>query len=78
MAREVGEANILVNSVAPGFFASDMSSVLLPEQMDAIRRRTPTGRLTTEADVLAAVDLLLSSDANIHGQTIPVDGGITV
>jgi uncharacterized protein YdaU (DUF1376 family) len=25
-----------------------MSSVLLPEQMDAIRRRTPTGRLTTE------------------------------
>jgi 3-oxoacyl-[acyl-carrier protein] reductase len=78
MAREVGEAGIRVNSIAPGFFASEMSSVLLPEQMDVIRRRTPTGQLSSETDVFAAADLLLSRSANIHGQTIMVDGGITI
>jgi 3-oxoacyl-[acyl-carrier protein] reductase len=78
MARELGEAGIAFNSVAPGFFASDMSSVLLPEQMDTIRRRTPSGDLTDEKNVLAVVDLLLSRETNIDGQTITVDGGISI
>ena len=78
MARELGEADIRFNSVAPGFFASEMSSVLLPEQMDTIRRRTPTGALSSEEDVFAAVDLFLSRKSNIHGQTLMVDGGITI
>lgn len=78
MARELGEAGIRFNSVAPGFFASEMSSVLLPEQMDTIRRRTPTGMLSNEDDVFAAVDLVLSRVSNTHGQTLFVDGGITI
>ena len=78
MARELGESGIRFNSVAPGFFASEMSAVLLPEQMNAIKRRTPTGVLSAEADVFAAVDLLLSRVANVHGQTFVVDGGITI
>ena len=78
MARELGEAGIQVNSIAPGFFRSEMSSVLLPQQMETILRRTPSGRLTTEDDVLAAADLLVSREANINGQTITIDGGITI
>jgi 3-oxoacyl-[acyl-carrier protein] reductase len=78
MARELGEAGIAFNSVAPGFFASDMSSVLLPEQMETIRHRTPSGELTDEENVLAVVDLLLSAETNIQGQTIKVDGGISI
>jgi 3-oxoacyl-[acyl-carrier protein] reductase len=78
MARELGEAGITFNSIAPGFFASEMSSVLLPQQMEAIRNRTPTGRLTNEDHVLAVADLLLSRETNINGQTIVVDGGISV
>jgi 3-oxoacyl-[acyl-carrier protein] reductase len=78
MARELGEAGITFNSIAPGFFASEMSSVLLPQQMEAIRNRTPTGRLTNEDHVLAVAELLLSRDTNINGQTIVVDGGISV
>jgi 3-oxoacyl-[acyl-carrier protein] reductase len=78
MARELGEAGIPFNSVAPGFFASEMSSVLLPEQMDTIRRRTPSGDLTNEANVFAVVDMLLSRETNIDGQTITVDGGISI
>jgi 3-oxoacyl-[acyl-carrier protein] reductase len=78
MARELGEAGILFNSIAPGFFASEMSSVLLPEQMETIRRRTPTGQLTNEENVFAVADLLLSRETNMQGQTIMVDGGITI
>jgi 3-oxoacyl-[acyl-carrier protein] reductase len=78
MARELGEAGITFNSIAPGFFASEMSSVLLPEQMDTIRRRTPSGRLTNEEHVLPVADLLLSRETNINGQTIVVDGGVSI
>jgi 3-oxoacyl-[acyl-carrier protein] reductase len=78
LAREVGPSGIRINNVAPGFFASEMSSVLLPEQLETIRRRTPTGRLSDEEDVFAAVDLLLSGAANMQGHTLVVDGGITI
>lgn len=77
LVREVGEAGIYINCVAPGFFESEMSSVLRPEQMDTIKRRTPSGRLSSEQDIFNVVDLVISGKTNIQGQTIFVDGGIT-
>ena len=77
LAREVGARNILVNSIAPGFFESEMSSVLSVEQLDTIRRRTPTGRLIESKEILPVLDMLLFSNTNLTGQTIVVDGGIT-
>jgi 3-oxoacyl-[acyl-carrier protein] reductase len=78
LAREVSERRILVNSIAPGFFESDMSSVLLPSQLESIKRRTPTKRLTTEKQIMSVLELLLYRETNITGQTIFVDGGITI
>ena len=75
LARELGERGILVNAIAPGFFESEMSSVLAPAQIDSIRRRTPTGRLTTAGDILPLIDLLLARQSNLTGQTLYVDGG---
>ncbi len=75
LAREVGERGILVNALAPGFFASEMSSVLSADQLAAIERRTATRRLTTVDDVLPALDLLLFEPTNLTGQVIAVDGG---
>ncbi|NUR05489.1 MAG: SDR family NAD(P)-dependent oxidoreductase [Nocardioidaceae bacterium] len=74
LAREL-QGRVLVNSVAPGFFASEMSSVLGGTQLDQIRRRTPSGRLTDVEDVLPVVRQLLLETTNINGQTIVVDGG---
>lgn len=76
LAREVGDRGILVNAIAPGFFESEMSAILLPSQLETIRRRTPTGRLTDARHVAKMLDLLLSEDTNITGQVIFVDGGI--
>jgi 3-oxoacyl-[acyl-carrier protein] reductase len=78
LAREVGSRNILVNAIAPGFFASAMSSVLATNQLEIIRRRTPTERLCTERDILPVLDVLLFESTNMTGQTVYVDGGSSV
>jgi 3-oxoacyl-[acyl-carrier protein] reductase len=78
LAREVGPAGIRVNSVAPGYFESDMTSRMDEETRRRIIRRTPLGRLGVEADIVGTVRFLASPDAGfITGQTIVVDGGMT-
>jgi 3-oxoacyl-[acyl-carrier protein] reductase len=77
LAREVGPRHILVNAIAPGFFASEMSEVLGTDQVSTIQRRTPTERLVTPEDLLPLVDLLLFAETNMTGQVLLLDGGIS-
>jgi 3-oxoacyl-[acyl-carrier protein] reductase len=74
LAREM-HGRALVNSVAPGFFASEMSSVLGQTQLDTITRRTPSGRLVEPPNIVPVIHSLLFDDTNINGQVITVDGG---
>jgi len=74
LAREM-HGRLLVNSLAPGFFASEMSSVLGDTQLDTISRRTPSGRLVEAEDMLPVLRMLLLETTNTNGQTIVVDGG---
>jgi 3-oxoacyl-[acyl-carrier protein] reductase len=77
LARELGPRGIRVNSVAPGYFASDMVRDLGEETVSRIARRTPLGRLCTEADIVTLVLFLICQGTFITGQTIAVDGGFT-
>jgi 3-oxoacyl-[acyl-carrier protein] reductase len=78
LARELGPRQIRVNSVAPGYFDSDMTSGMAPEQKQRISRRTPLGRLARVDEIANAVHFLSSDQASfITGQTLVVDGGIT-
>lgn len=78
LARELGPRNIRVNSLAPGYFDSDMVAGLSERQRRAILRSTPLGRLGTIDEIAGAVMFLLSpAAAFITGQTIVVDGGLT-
>jgi 3-oxoacyl-[acyl-carrier protein] reductase len=74
LAREFRD-RVLINCVAPGFFASEMSSALGQTELDAIVRRTPTGRLSEPSDVLPLVRMLLLDESNVQGQLYMVDGG---
>lgn len=78
LAREVGRRAITVNSVAPGYLETEMSSTLSGGQRDQIIRRTPLGRLGSADDIWPTVRFLLSDGAGfITGQTLVVDGGIS-
>lgn len=77
LAREVGRRQITVNSVAPGYMQTDMSSSLDDKKMQQIIRRTPIGRLASVDDIVPTILFLLSDNASvITGQTITIDGGI--
>lgn len=74
LAREL-HGRLLVNSIAPGFFASEMSSVLGDTQLETISRRTPSGRLVEAADMLPVLRMLLLEHTNANGQSFVIDGG---
>jgi 3-oxoacyl-[acyl-carrier protein] reductase len=79
LARELGQQKIRVNSIAPGYYDTEMSRNLNNEQREQILRRTPLGRLGRPEDVVGPVLFLLSDQAGfITGQTLVVDGGSTV
>lgn len=77
MAREVGSRNITVNSVAPGFIATDMTDALGDDQKAKLAEQIPLGRLGAPEDIANAVSFLAGeSGAYVTGATIPVNGGM--
>jgi len=77
LAREIGSRNITVNSVAPGFIATDMTQALPEEQKDKLLASIPAGRLGQPEEIAAAVGFLASAEASyITGVTLHVNGGM--
>jgi 3-oxoacyl-[acyl-carrier protein] reductase len=76
-ARELGKYNIRVNAVAPGFIATDMIKAMPEKIIEAMRGRTPLGRMGQPDDIANAY-LWLASDAAsfVSGTVISVDGGV--
>ncbi|HEY4108896.1 SDR family oxidoreductase [Puia sp.] len=82
MAVELSPMGILVNCIAPGFIATDMSSKALngdAERKQKVFARTPLGRLGEPADIGDAALFLASDQAKyVTGVVLPIDGGNSV
>jgi len=78
LAKELGARNITVNSVAPGFIDTDMTSKLPEAARRSFLDNIPLNRAGSVADVANAVVFLCSPAASyINGHCLTVDGGMT-
>jgi 3-oxoacyl-[acyl-carrier protein] reductase len=77
LCREVGSRGITVNAVAPGFIATDMTTALSGDLLEAATATVPLRRLGSPDEVAAAVRFLaLPEAAYITGHVLHVDGGL--
>ena len=74
-----GRKGIRVNAIAPGFFASEMTEQYPDGYLESQEGRIPVGRKGDPAELAATVVFLVSDAAGyVTGQTLPVDGGMTI
>jgi NAD(P)-dependent dehydrogenase (short-subunit alcohol dehydrogenase family) len=81
LAAEYGPHNIRVNAIAPGLVRTDFARALW-EDAENLKRRSATTPLRRigEPDEIAGVAVMLAAKAGsfITGQTLFVDGGVTI
>lgn len=78
LAKELGSRKITVNAVAPGpvdtpLFTDGKS----PEQIEAIRKMNPFGRLGEPDDIASVISFLAGPDGGwVNGQVLRANGGV--
>jgi 3-oxoacyl-[acyl-carrier protein] reductase len=79
VAREVAQRGITANAVAPGYVETELTGSLPEEVKGQIRGQVPMGRFGEAEEVAEVVAFLAGEGAGyVTGQTIAVDGGMTM
>jgi NAD(P)-dependent dehydrogenase (short-subunit alcohol dehydrogenase family) len=80
-ALELAPRRILVNAVAPGYIATDMTDAFFsdPEVLARTLQRQPLGAIGTPEEVADVVVFLCSEGAKfVTGQSINISGGLVI
>jgi acetoacetyl-CoA reductase len=76
LAQETARKGITVNSVAPGYIATEMVAAVPKEALDKVIAKIPVGRLGEADEVARVVEFLADPDSGfITGQIYSVNGG---
>nr|WP_307775954.1 beta-ketoacyl-ACP reductase [uncultured Cetobacterium sp.] len=72
-------AKVRTNAIAPGFIKTPMTKDLPEKVIDGMIGKTPLARMGEVEDIANAVLFLASDDSSfVTGQTLGVDGGLTI
>ncbi len=80
LGTELAPHNITVNAIAPGFFATEMNTVLVENEEfnNWVCSRTPAGRWGEVEEIGPAAVFLASDEASyINGHVLVVDGAFS-
>lgn len=81
LALEYADRGIRVNAIAPGATITPINEAWTedPEKQEVVESYIPLGRAGTSAEMAAAAAFLVSDEATyITGQTLYIDGGLTL
>lgn len=79
LAKELASRNIQVNTICPGYITTDMTSAHGDKLIETVLKQIPMERLGDPLEI-ARMAVFLASDASsyVTGQTLAVDGGMTM
>jgi len=77
LSKELGSRGINVNSIAPGYFETNMTKNLSNSIKDELLNKIPLNRFGKPDEVASLINFLISEEASyITGQIINLDGGM--
>lgn len=77
LALQLGDRHVLCNSIAPGFFPTSISEVVIRKAggLERMAEMVPAGRLGTPADIAGTLVWLCSrAGSHVDGEVVELDG----
>jgi 3-oxoacyl-[acyl-carrier protein] reductase len=78
VAKELASRNVLVNAVAPGFIASEMTEAMTEQAKQSTLDAIPLGRYGQPEEIASLVHYLATEATYVTGQVFCVDGGMAM